>query len=126
MLLYFQVLSMQERTKGLSLWLQNVKPHSEMLDVLSGILEKKQLNYTTCQITRLYRRSAEARLRDFSPPCETVQKDFEISPEATMPECHANLFLTQTLLQKARNRVQLAHSIPVNLGAATCIPSSAD
>lgn len=40
-----------------------------------------------------------------SPSCKTLQTDFEISPKNhTMPECHANLFLTETpcrLLEKA-------------------------
>lgn len=65
-----------------------------------------RLNYTTCQITQGSAPcSADAKFHDFFPLCETLQTDFEISPENhTMPECHANLFLTETpcrLLEKA-------------------------
>ncbi len=49
-------------------------------------------------------RSAEAKFHDFFPLRKTLQTDFEISSKTTMPECHANLLLTETpcqLLEKA-------------------------
>ena len=63
-------------------------------------------NYTTCQITQGSARcSVNAKFHDFFPFLQDLKMDFEISPKNhTMPECHANLFLTETpcrLLEKA-------------------------
>lgn len=98
---------MDNWTKGLSLWGCRMQTHRvKCLTSCPRVLKNHmQLGYTTCQITQGSTRcSAGAKFQDFFPPCKTLQTDFEISPKPTMPECHANLFLTKTpcrLLEKA-------------------------
>lgn len=117
MLLHSQVLSMDNRTKGLSLWGSRMQTHRvKCLTSCPRVLKNHmRLGYTTCQITQgSTRRSADAKFQDFFPPCKTLQTGFEISPKTTMPECHANLFLTKTpcrLLEKnhiGKKNVELA------------------
>lgn len=135
MLLHSQVLSMDNRTKGLSLWGSRMQTHRvKCLTSCPRVLKNHmRLGYTTCQITQgSTRRSADAKFQDFFPPCKTLQTDFEISSKTTMPECHANLFLTKTpcrLLEKATLAKECLtgwQKNPMNLWLVWSIPHSAD
>lgn len=94
---------MDEWTKGLSLWGCRMWAHTvKCLTSCQGFPDHMQLNYTTCQITRgSTRRSADAKFHDFFHPllARLYKQLWKISPETAMPECHANLLLTETLCQ---------------------------
>lgn len=87
--------------------LQNVSPHSEMPDVLSGVSRPHATElHNLSDYTRLYPMLSRCQIPWFlPPPLARLYKHFwKISPETTMPECHANLLLTETpcqLLEKA-------------------------
>ena len=85
-----------------TLGLQNVNPHSEMLDVLSEVFEKPHA--TELQNLSDYTRPSRCQIPRFLPSLQDFTDGFWNLPKTTMLECHANLFLTETpcqLLEKA-------------------------
>lgn len=82
--------------------LQNVNPHSEMSNVLSGVFKKPHATelHNLSDYTRLNPMLSRCQNSWFLPSLQDFTNGFEKSPfKTTMPECHANLLLTETLCQ---------------------------